>query len=471
MTRRRTLTLLLLAALVGGLVAPSTTATAEPPPEIAVTRTIGAEADAYVSEAAPEQTAGVAPRLIVDGSPRRVAYLRFAVPAFEGRLVSARLRLHVADVAGAGSTSGGTVLASSVDAWDESTLHWLTRPPLDGAPAGGLGPVRRDTWVSRDVTTLVRSGQVLTLGIRSGQADDVAYDARGAGVGPRLVLDVDAPPEGTIVAAVGDMVCGAGQVQTAQTCHELAVSDLLVEDPDLEAFFALGDLQYNAGSLADFQTYYEPTYGRVKPITYPVIGNHKYQTQDGDGYWDYWGAQAGERDRGWYSIDLGARWHVVFLNSNCGQVSCLNGSLQLQWLHADLQATTRPCIAAVFHHPRWSSGEAPGDNPSVDPFVRILQRHRAELILSGHSHNYERFRRQRADGTASANGIRQFVVGTGGRSVDAATGFERPFSVNSQFRIAGVFGLLRLSLTDTGFWWSFVDENGRVRDSGTDRCH
>jgi hypothetical protein len=209
----------------------------------------------------------------------------------------------------------------------------------------------------------------------------------------------------------------------------------------------------------------------VKPITYPVIGNHKYLTPDGEGYWDYWGAQAGERYKGWYSFDLGTRWHVVALNSNCGEVSCANNSPQLNWLRADLRANDRPCVAAVIHHPRWSSGEAPGDNPVVDPFVRVLQTHRAELMLSGHSHNYERFARQRPDGTPAANGIRQFVVGTGGRSVDAATGFERPFSRNSQFRLAGVFGLLRLSLTDTGFWWSFVDENGRVRDSGTDPCH
>jgi hypothetical protein len=159
------------------------------------------------------------------------------------------------------------------------------------------------------------------------------------------------------------------------------------------------------------------------------------------------------------------------LNSNCGEVSCAEGSAQVQWLRADLQANSRPCVAAFFHHPRWSSGKAPGDNPSVDPFVRVLQRHRAELILSGHSHNYERFGRQRANGVPAANGIRQFVVGTGGRSVDEDNGFEQPFSANSQFRLAHVFGLLRLSLTNSGFWWSFVDENGRVRDSGTDPCH
>jgi acid phosphatase type 7 len=444
------------------------------PAEVTVSRLVAANADTYVAESAPAQTAGATPRLIVDGAPRRVAYLRFAVPAFDGRLRHATLRLHVSDVGGAGSVSGGSVLAASDTTWDEATTSWTNRPPLDGAPAGGLGPVVRNRWVSVDVTALVRSGRRLTLGIRSMNADDAAYDARGTGRGPRLVLDIDAPPAGVIVDAVGDLVCGEGAAVTPSQCHQVQVSDLIVEDPQVEAFLALGDLQYNAGSLSDFQTLYEPTYGRVKGITFPVIGNHKYQTPDGDGYWDYWGEQAGPRHRGWYSVDLpgASTWHLVALNSNCGtEVHCGDRSPQVQWLRADLQANDRPCVLAFFHHPRWSSGEAPGDNPAVAPFVRVLQRHDAEAILSGHSHNYERFARQRPDGTPAAGGIRQFVVGTGGRSVGAADGFARPFSAHSQFRLAHVFGLLRLSLSSNVLWWSFVDENGRVRDSGTDRCH
>jgi hypothetical protein len=461
-----------LAAAVGSVVAaPAEAADPRVPTEVAVSRVIGAEADTYVAETTPDRGAGSAPRLLVDGSPRRVAYLRFSVPAFEGRLRRATLRLHVADVVGAGSASGGMVIAASDSSWEEASTTWADRPAADGAPVGGLGPVVRNRWVQRDVTSLVRAGQPLTLTIRSRNADDAAYDARATGMGPRLVLDLDAPPDGVIVDAAGDLVCGDGAVVSPTQCHQAQVSDLVVNDAEAQAFLALGDLQYNAGSLEDFQSFYEPSYGRVRDITFPVIGNHKYQTVDGDGYWDYWGAQAGERHRGWYSVDLGT-WHLVALNSNCGtQVRCGAGSPQVQWLRADLQANDRPCTLAFFHHPRWSSGEAPGDNPWVATFVDVLQAHRAEAILSGHSHTYERFQRQRPDGTPSANGIRQFVVGTGGRSVGPSDGFARPFSANSQFRLAHVFGLLRLSLAPGALWWSFVDETGRVRDSGTDRCH
>ena len=456
--------------LVTGLLRPGVPAAARtPPPEVSVTRTVRAVVDTSVSEAQPAQASGSAPRLRVDASPRRIAYVRFAIPPFEGLLRSATLHLHVADVPGAGGPAGGTLIGSSDTTWDEATT-WATRPVLDGPVAGRLGEVRRDTWVRRDVTAVVRAGRTLTLGIRSMNADEVAYDASGSGRAPRLVLDLNAPPAGVIVDAVGDMVCGSAAAVTPTTCHEQQVSDLIVDDPDVTAFLALGDLQYNAGSLEEFETYYEPTYGRVKSITRPVIGNHKYQTPGGEGYWDYFGAQAGPRDRGWYSFDLGDRWHLVALNSNCTEVSCAVGSPQVQWLRADLQANDRPCVLAYFHHPRWSSGKAPGNNTSVDAFVRVLHHHRAELILSGHSHNYERFGRQRPDGTRSSTGIRQFVIGTGGRSVGADDGFEPPYSPNSKFRLAGVFGLLRLSLIDAGYWWSFVDENGRVRDAGSDAC-
>lgn len=460
-------------ALVGAGLVPAgpVTAQAAPSPEVFLTRSVAAGADTYVSEAQPDHPAGSAPRLVVDGSPRRQTFIRFAVPAFAGRLVSAALRLHVADLAGAGSAHGGTVIASSDVGWAEGATTWATRPPLDGAVAVAVGAAHRDRWVDVDLSGIVRSGVPLTLGIRSLSSDDAAFDARGSGRGPRLALDMDAPPNGTVVSAAGDLVCGAASPTTPTSCHHQQVSDLLVADPDLEAFLALGDLQYNAGSLADFQTYYEPSYGRVKAITHPVVGNHKYLTAGAAGYWDYFGAAAGTEGQGWYSFDVGDSWHVVALNSNCSEVSCANGSPQIQWLRADLQANDRPCVLAYFHHPRWSSGETPGNNRSVDPFVRVLQRHRAEAILSGHSHNYERFARQHPDGTAHADGIRQFVVGTGGRSVGEDDGFGRPTQPHSEVRRRGVFGLLRMSLTDQALWWSFVDESGRVRDSGTDRCH
>jgi hypothetical protein len=168
----------------------------------------------------------------------------------------------------------------------------------------------------------------------------------------------------------------------------------------VEVFLALGDLQYNSGSLADFLSEYDPTYGRFRDITRPVVGNHKYQTPGAQGYWDYFGAAAGTEGEGWYSFDVGSTWHVVALNSNCREVGCGAGSPQHDWLRADLADNDRPCVAVALHHPRWSSTAAPGNNTSVTPFVRLLQREGAEVMLSGHAHNYERFARQRPDATS-----------------------------------------------------------------------
>lgn len=479
--RRRTIraaagTTVLCALLAAAMAtAPTRPATAQAAPpaytEVAVTRTLPAVADTYLS-APPSQRppGGSAPRLVVDGAPRRQAFIRFAVPDFEGRLRSATLRLHVADLAGAGSVQGGVVRRSSDITWAEGTT-WADRPVLDGALAGSLGRVDRNTWVDLPVTALVRRGLPLTLGIGSNHPNEVAYDSRGTGLGPRLVLDLDAPPDGEVVAAVGDMVCSTINEVTPTTCHQQQVSDLLVADPELDAFLALGDLQYPSGTLNDFQQHFDPSFGRVFGLTHPVVGNHKYQSPDAAGYFDYFGAAAGLPQQGWYSFDLGSRWHLVALNSNCGEVGCGDGSPQLDWLRADLRANDRPCVLAYWHHPRWSSGANPRVDDSVEPFVRVLAHHDAELALNGHVHSYERFAPQRADGTAVTHGLRQIVIGTGGRSVGPEHGFEDPPQRNSQRRIAGVFGLARLVLTDTGYWWSFVDEGGRVRDSGSTRCH
>lgn len=341
-----------------------------------------------------------------------------------------------------------------------------------GGATGGCGEVRARPGAIRMIPwRRLRTGLVavaVTAAVvavpATGRAHDTVLDSRP-------VAQTEVPPAGggAVVAAVGDLVCGPGSRTSASECRQRQVSDLVVEDPAVAALLALGDLQYNNGQLANFQRFYEPSYGRVKAITRPVPGNHEYRTPGAAGYFGYFGAAAGDPAEGWYSFDLGD-WHLVALNSNCEQVSCAAGSAQAQWLRADLATTSHRCVLAYWHQPRWASGIAPGDSPEVAPFWRLLQQHRAEVVLAGHAHNYERFAPQRPDGTAAANGIRQFVVGTGGRSVGPRYGFNAP-RPNSQMRIAHVFGLLRLTLSANAYRWAFVDERGRVRDSGTSSCH
>jgi hypothetical protein len=271
---------------------------------------------------------------------------------------------------------------------------------------------------------------------------------------------------GAVVAAAGDAVCVPGSAVTATTCHQQAVSDLVEHDSSVVAFLALGDLQYENGELASFQTAYEASYGRFKDITKPAPGNHEYNTPGASGYYTYFGAGAGDPAKGYTSFDIGAAWHVVQLNSNCSFVSCNAGSTQDQWLRADLAASTRPCTIAYWHHPRFSSGSEHGDDTTVAPFWNALQQYGAEVVLNGHEHVYERFAPQLPDRTANPDGIRQFTVGTGGKSM---TGFAAA-RLNSEIRLTG-FGVLKLTLGANAYSWQLMSEGGGVLDSGSGTCH
>jgi hypothetical protein len=237
----------------------------------------------------------------------------------------------------------------------------------------------------------------------------------------------------------------------------------------------LGDIQYESATLNDFNTYYQPTWGAHKPITWPAAGNHEYQTSGAAGYFDYFngvGAQsgrAGDRGKGYYSFDLGT-WHLIALNSNCASVGgCGAGSPQEQWLRADLAAHSNTCTLAYWHHPRFSSGTKHGSFAAAQPLWQALYERGAEIVVSGHEHNYERFAPQTPAGAADpVRGIRGFVVGTGGGSHYAG---HRAIA-NSQVFEGTTFGVLRLTLRPASYEWEFIPvAGGRFTDRGTGACH
>jgi hypothetical protein len=216
---------------------------------------------------------------------------------------------------------------------------------------------------------------------------------------------------------------------------------------------------------------YHPTWGRVKSISHPVIGNHE---GSGTGYYDYFNGvgvadgPAGPRGKGWYSFDVGT-WHLVALNSNCDAVDCTAGSEQEEWLRADLAAHRTSCTLAFWHHPRYSSGHD-DNNTFVQPLWEALDDAGAEIVLSGHSHDYERVAPVDPDGTVDqAEGIRQFVVGTGGAFFTGGLGSRIPQSEAAQNT---TFGVLFLTLHPTSYDWRFVPEAGETfTDSGSTACH
>ena len=275
------------------------------------------------------------------------------------------------------------------------------------------------------------------------------------------------------IAAVGDIACdpksdsfNAGRGERLE-CRQRATSDLIV-GAGYRAVLALGDLQYEEGELSQFRASYGPSWGRVKAITHPAPGNHEYETEDAAGYYRYFGAAAGGRLKGYYSFDLG-RWHLIALNSNCSEIGgCGAGSRQERWLRADLAAhASATCTLAYWHHPRFSSGEH-GSDSSYTAFWRALYDANADLVLVGHDHDYERFAPQTPDGTLDrARGIRQFVVGSGGKSLRTFPRI-RPWS---QVRDVSSLGILELTLRAKGYGWRFRPAVGSFTDAGNGSCH
>jgi hypothetical protein len=288
------------------------------------------------------------------------------------------------------------------------------------------------------------------------------------GAGARV--HAQAPP---VIAAAGDIACDPadpnyqGGSGTATACHMRATSDLLVGG-GYDAVLVLGDNQYEDATLAKYLASFDPSWGRVKPLIRPAVGNHEYLTSGAAGYYAYFGAAAGDPTKGYYSYDLGA-WHLIALNSNCGFVGgCGPGSPQEQWLAADLAANRGRCLLAYWHHPRFSSG-AHGDDPITGTFWERLYEAGADLVLVGHDHIYERFAPQAPSGVADPHrGIRQFTVGSGGKNhVPVAT--VRP---NSEARDDTTFGVLELTLRPDGYDWEFLpDAAGGFTDSGSGPCH
>jgi hypothetical protein len=233
----------------------------------------------------------------------------------------------------------------------------------------------------------------------------------------------------------------------------------------------LGDLQYDASTPERIQAAYHPSWGRVKSITRPVLGNH--EPGSASGYFDYFngsGARngpAGERGKGYYSYNIGT-WHLIALNSNCARVGCSAGSAQERWLRGDLYANRNKCTLAYWHHPRFSSGHD-GNNTVMQPIWTALYEGGVEVALTGHSHNYERFAPMNAAGKRDRTlGVREFVVGTGG-AFFTGVGSAKP---NSEVRQNHTFGVLKITLRPTKYTWKFTPESGKsFSDSGSTDCH
>jgi acid phosphatase type 7 len=272
----------------------------------------------------------------------------------------------------------------------------------------------------------------------------------------------------TSSATTGDPVLvGAGDIaDCADLSGAEATAKLLDAIPG--TVFTAGDNAYPGGTAEQFAKCYGPTWGRHKGRTRPSVGNHEFHSGGATPYFEYFGAAAGDPKQGYYSYDLGA-WHIIVLNSECKEVGgCQAESTQEKWLRGDLQGHPAACTLAYWHKPLFSSGAKHGNDPEMKDFWVDLYAAHATVVVNGHDHDYERFAPQDPSGKPDpARGIREFVVGTGGKN-------HRPFGTplpTSEVRNSDTYGVLKLTLHAKSYDWEFIAEAGKTfRDSGSGTC-
>ena len=342
---------------------------------------------------------------------------------------------------------------------------WLLTLLVGACSAAPASPTAASTTLATIEVTLTRPAA--TTAPTGSAALATATAARATLLPqPTPTAEPRANPSPT-VAASDPVLLAAGDIASCLSKGDEATAQLVANISGTVA--TLGDNVYERGSGAEFTSCFDPTWGAFKARIHPAPGNHEYLTPGGQGYFDYYGAAAGQIGKGYYSYDLGA-WHVVVLNSQCWEIGgCGAAAPQSQWLKADLGAHPAPCTLAYWHVPRFSSG-AHGDSTLVQSFWDLLYAGGVDVVLNGHDHDYERFAPQDPHGQPdAARGIREFVVGTGGRS-------HYPFLLgphaNTEVRNDATFGVLKLTLHPTGYDWEFVPVAGKTfTDTGGGTCH
>jgi hypothetical protein len=317
--------------------------------------------------------------------------------------------------------------------------------------------LRGDLWNDRSFHARALRGSCVTLSPSfSNSASD--YRLSGYQAGTQSLA-----AESSTVAGAGDL-CDSTPADCGKT------SDLVIAiNPNVA--LALGDDAYSSGTLSEFNSRYDPYWGRFKEITAPIPGNHEYATANASGYFDYFNGvgnqtgPAGDRSRGYYSYDVG-EWHFIALNSRSGGVV---SSTQLAWLDADLRANTKPCTAAYIHHPFISRGTYSPGIANMKPVFDRLYAARADLLLTGHDHGYQRFAPMDGNKIGRSDGVRQVIVGTGGADLKPST-----IGTHSllQAKQGTTWGVLKLELTANDYAGTFVPVAGKTyTDSFSGSCH
>ncbi|MEV7041052.1 discoidin domain-containing protein [Amycolatopsis sp. NPDC051061] len=353
-----------------------------------------------------------------------------------------------------GLTAGTTTATSAALTWSAAT---------DNVGVAGYDILRDGTAVATSTTpSYTDNGLTPDTGYSYAvRARDAAGNVSGTST-PVTVKTQAGSGTGFVLAAAGDIAERC--TSSSSSCAHVKTAKL-VDAMKPAAVITMGDNQYDEPTLSDFKNYYDKTWGKFKNITHPIPGNHESYSKF-TGYEDYFGAIAKPQGKRYYSWEMG-NWHFIALDSNDFTThDDFAEPPQITWLEQDLANNKKGCVAAYYHHPRWSSGDH-GDNPDSIELWNLMTAAKVDLVLNGHDHDYERFVPQNADGKADAGGPVEIVGGSGGANL-----YDLSPAHATTAKLLKTFGVLKLSMTDTSFQSQLIGVDGKVLDSSpTYPCH
>jgi serine/threonine-protein kinase len=360
-------------------------------------------------------------------------------------------------------------------------------------PHAPLDPMPGDPDVERP-TTRGRRRSIIAVGVVAAVAfvvgvilaTDRSTDPALAGPSPAAPGAVASPslPGDVLLASVGEIACNGPPYVEGDLDHCRYDDTAALVDPGvLDAFLALGDTQYDAGTADEYAAFYDPYWGDVRNITQPVPGDREHANDPASrpsGYFRYFGERVeGPAGLGYYSFDLPVGcspeidtcWHVIALNSvlcllpeGCaaGPAGAGAGIDMYRWLQDDLAAHPNGrygCTLAYWHHPLFSFSTGSGATEEVRPLWDLLDAAGVDVVLNANAHNYQRWEPVDGQGGLDPRGMRQFVVGTGGSRKDALASGPWPDALAAAQD--STFGVLFLGLARTGFTWQWVSAQGQ----------
>ena len=461
-------------------------------------------ADAYVSAGSPSSNYGSSASLRLDAGPVERSYLRFDVTGLNGAPVQSAL-LYV--YGNSANLTGFSVQAEANNSWAENQITFANAPAV-GTTINSSKAFSAGNWVEVDLSSYIKAGGTYSLVLSSTNSTNTNLASReDAAHLPELAISTSggqATPtpnktttptktptksptpvptgsgSGSVLFIAGD-ICkhDFGLADYTANCKKTGdlVRSQLAANPGAQVQ-TLGDNVNNDGGsysyTAEYKDLYGPNWGSFLNVTHALMGNHDTYPPGGDAaYFSYFGATAGPQPGGYYSYNIGSSWHVIVLNAQCSKAGgCGATSIQTKWLQSDLAANTSKCVMAVWHQPRWTSGRHP-DDATYAPWWTLLYQYKADIVANGHNHNYERFNQINASEQAASDGIREFIVGTGGAPGDGYTYASHPLDPNEVVRNqTAVYGVLKLTLSTNSYSWNFLPAAGySFSDSGTSTCH